>query len=118
MMGFSASLPWDRGEETYNVVGTLTKISGNHTLKVGSEVRYHSVGRSDPAEILGRVNRALAEDLEDLPHLLVRQFLGVLDDMENFGLVVHVGQHTARGPGLASNAGRDRASNCAPFHPD
>jgi len=33
--------------------------------KVGSEVRYHSVGRTDPAEILGRVNRALAEDLED-----------------------------------------------------
>ena len=33
--------------------------------KVGSEVRYHSVGRTDPAEILGRVNRALSEDLED-----------------------------------------------------
>ena len=41
MMGFSASLPWDRGEETYSVVGTLTKISGNHTLKVGSEVRHN-----------------------------------------------------------------------------
>jgi sigma-B regulation protein RsbU (phosphoserine phosphatase) len=33
--------------------------------KLGSEVRYHSVGRTDPAEILGRVNRALADDLED-----------------------------------------------------
>ncbi|HQR47370.1 MAG TPA: SpoIIE family protein phosphatase [Thermoanaerobaculia bacterium] len=33
--------------------------------KLGSEVRYHSVGRTDPAEILGRVNRVLSEDLED-----------------------------------------------------
>jgi hypothetical protein len=41
MMGFSASLPWDRGEETYSVVGTLTKISGNHTMKVGTEVRHN-----------------------------------------------------------------------------
>jgi outer membrane receptor protein involved in Fe transport len=41
MLGFSASLPWDRGEETYSVVGTLTKITGNHTLKVGSEVRHN-----------------------------------------------------------------------------
>jgi hypothetical protein len=41
MLGFSASLPWDRGEDTYSVVGTLTKISGNHTIKFGSEVRYN-----------------------------------------------------------------------------
>jgi len=41
MMGFSASLPWDRGEETYSVAGTLTKISGNHTIKVGTELRHN-----------------------------------------------------------------------------
>ena len=40
-IGFAASLPWDRGEETYSVAGTLTKITGNHTLKVGSEVRHN-----------------------------------------------------------------------------
>jgi sigma-B regulation protein RsbU (phosphoserine phosphatase) len=33
--------------------------------KLGSEVRYHSVGRTDPGEILTRVNRALSADLED-----------------------------------------------------
>ncbi len=40
-LGFSASLPWDRGEDTYSVVGTLTKITGNHTLKFGTEVRHN-----------------------------------------------------------------------------
>jgi HSP20 family molecular chaperone IbpA len=39
MAGFSGSLPWDRGEDTYTVVGTLTKLAGNHQLKVGTEVR-------------------------------------------------------------------------------
>jgi len=33
--------------------------------KLGSEVRFQSVARTDPADILGRVNRALTEDLED-----------------------------------------------------
>ncbi len=41
MVGFSASLPWDRGEETYSVVGTLTKMTGNHTVKFGTEVRHN-----------------------------------------------------------------------------
>ena len=41
MVGFSPSLPWDRGEETVSVVGTLTKVTGNHTLKVGTEVRHN-----------------------------------------------------------------------------
>ncbi len=40
-LGFSASLPWDRGEETVSVVGTLTKVTGNHTMKVGTEVRHN-----------------------------------------------------------------------------
>ena len=41
MVGFSPSLPWDRGEETFSVVGMLTKITGNHTVKVGTEVRHN-----------------------------------------------------------------------------
>jgi hypothetical protein len=41
MVGFSPSLPWDRGEDTYSVVGMLTKLSGNHTIKVGTEVRHN-----------------------------------------------------------------------------
>jgi outer membrane receptor protein involved in Fe transport len=39
MVGFSASLPWDRGEDTASVVGMLTKLAGNHSIKVGTEVR-------------------------------------------------------------------------------
>jgi hypothetical protein len=41
MVGFSGSLPWDRGEETYSVVGMITKLTGNHTIKVGTEVRHN-----------------------------------------------------------------------------
>lgn len=39
VLGFSASLPWDRGETTYIGSGIVTKIHGNHTFKVGEEVR-------------------------------------------------------------------------------
>ena len=41
MLGFSSSLPWDRGETTVNVVGMVTKLAGNHTIKVGTEVRHN-----------------------------------------------------------------------------
>jgi hypothetical protein len=41
LVGFSPSLPWDRGETTVSVVGMLTKITGNHTVKVGTEVRHN-----------------------------------------------------------------------------
>jgi hypothetical protein len=41
VMGFSNSLPWDRGEDTVSVVGMLTKLTGNHTIKVGTEVRHN-----------------------------------------------------------------------------
>jgi hypothetical protein len=41
LVGFSASMPWDRGETTVSVAGTLTKVTGNHTIKVGSEVRHN-----------------------------------------------------------------------------
>jgi hypothetical protein len=39
VLGFAASLPWDRGETTSNTLATLTKLFGNHTLKVGGEFR-------------------------------------------------------------------------------
>ena len=39
MLGFSNSLPWDRGETTTNITGIVTKLFGNHTLKVGGEWR-------------------------------------------------------------------------------
>src|SRR5262249_23315714 len=37
----SASLPWDRSEKTYNLASTFTKVKGNHTLKVGFDVRHN-----------------------------------------------------------------------------
>lgn len=39
VLGFSPSLPWDRGETTSNTLATLTKLIGNHTLKFGGEFR-------------------------------------------------------------------------------
>ena len=41
MVGFSGSLPWDRGEETYSLVGMFTKVTGNHTVKAGTELRHN-----------------------------------------------------------------------------
>jgi hypothetical protein len=39
LLGFSASLPWDRGETTTNISGVITKLFGNHSLKMGGEWR-------------------------------------------------------------------------------
>src|SRR6266566_7565445 len=39
MMGYSASLPWDRGETNINAVTNWTKIHRNHTFKWGVDVR-------------------------------------------------------------------------------
>ncbi len=41
VIGFSNSMPWDRGETTVSAVGMLTKLTGNHTIKVGTEVRHN-----------------------------------------------------------------------------
>jgi hypothetical protein len=39
MVGYSASLPWDRGETNISVTNIWTKIRGNHSFKWGAEVR-------------------------------------------------------------------------------
>jgi hypothetical protein len=41
LVGFSNSLPWDRSERTWTVATTATKLWGDHTLKVGGDVRYN-----------------------------------------------------------------------------
>ena len=33
VIGFAASLPWDRSERTVQFTGVVTKIAGNHTIK-------------------------------------------------------------------------------------
>lgn len=39
LLGFSNSLPWDRSEQTWNLVSSLTKLKGTHTIKIGGEWR-------------------------------------------------------------------------------
>ncbi len=41
VLGFSASLPWDRGETTGTYSTTVTKMLGNHTIKFGGEFRHN-----------------------------------------------------------------------------
>jgi hypothetical protein len=41
VIGFSASLPWDRSERTSEASTVLTKIAGNHTVKWGGNVRHN-----------------------------------------------------------------------------
>jgi hypothetical protein len=41
LLGYSASLPWDRSERTWNFATTLTKLWGNHTLKLGGDLRHN-----------------------------------------------------------------------------
>ena len=41
VLGFSGSQPWDRGEKTYLGTGILTKLWGNHSVKVGEEIRHN-----------------------------------------------------------------------------
>jgi hypothetical protein len=42
LLGFSASQPWDRSEKTWNIVGSLTKMKSNHTIKTGGEWRKNT----------------------------------------------------------------------------
>ena len=39
LVGYSSSLPWDRGETNISIASTWTKIHGNHSIKWGGEVR-------------------------------------------------------------------------------
>ncbi len=39
IVGYSASLPWERGEQNLNFIVNTTKILGNHTIKVGVDYR-------------------------------------------------------------------------------
>ena len=41
LIGFAASLPWDRSERTWTAATTVTKLWGNHTVKVGGDLRYN-----------------------------------------------------------------------------
>src|SRR5262249_13446779 len=40
LVGFSASLPWDRSERTVQAAVVFTKIQGNHTIKFGEDFRH------------------------------------------------------------------------------
>ena len=39
LVGFSASLPWERAETNFNYISNWTKTLGNHTIKWGADVR-------------------------------------------------------------------------------
>ena len=39
LVGYSASLPWDRAEANIDLVNSWTKIKGNHTFKWGADIR-------------------------------------------------------------------------------
>ena len=41
LVGYSASLPWDRSERTWTMATTVTKLQGNHSIKFGGDLRYN-----------------------------------------------------------------------------
>ena len=41
LVGFSASLPWDRSEKTVQFATVFTKVHRNHTIKFGEDLRYN-----------------------------------------------------------------------------
>jgi Carboxypeptidase regulatory-like domain len=41
LVGFAASLPWDRSERTVQFVTVFTKLLGNHTIKFGEDFRHN-----------------------------------------------------------------------------
>jgi hypothetical protein len=64
-LGYSASIPWDRGESNIDAANNWTDTLGNQSLKFGSEVRRVrdnlTQGRLTPRvafRICGRTNRA------------------------------------------------------------
>lgn len=41
LVGFAASLPWDRSERTWQLAAVFTKLFGNHTIKFGEDWRHN-----------------------------------------------------------------------------
>ena len=41
VVGFAASLPWDRSERTVQFAAVFSKLLGNHTIKFGEDVRHN-----------------------------------------------------------------------------
>jgi hypothetical protein len=41
VVGFAASLPWDRSERTVQFATVFTKIAGNHNVKFGADLRHN-----------------------------------------------------------------------------
>jgi hypothetical protein len=41
VVGFAASLPWDRSERTIQFATVFNKVSGNHTIKFGADLRHN-----------------------------------------------------------------------------
>ncbi|MCL4402835.1 MAG: carboxypeptidase-like regulatory domain-containing protein, partial [Acidobacteria bacterium] len=39
LVGFSASLPWVRAETNFDFVNNWTRLQGNHTIKIGADIR-------------------------------------------------------------------------------
>jgi carboxypeptidase family protein len=100
MLGFSASQPWDRSEQTWNIVSSLTKLMNRHTIKIGGEWRknrdillqtqdaggprgrfaFNASGTGSPAETasLGGFANPLASFLLDWPNTVQRD-LKVID---------------------------------------
>src|SRR5262249_48810113 len=100
VLGFSASQPWDRSEQTWNVVTSLTKLMNSHTLKVGGEWRrnrdillqtqdnggprgrfaFNASGTGSPSEAASTTGLAnsFASFLLDWPHTVQRD-LKVID---------------------------------------
>ena len=100
VLGFSASQPWDRSEETWNATAVLTRLFSAHTVKVGGEWRYNrdmllqtqdaggprgqftfsTAGTSVPSELtLANVANSMASFLLDWPSSASRD-LKVFDE--------------------------------------
>jgi hypothetical protein len=106
LIGFETSLPWDRAERTWTISTTATKLWGNHTVKIGGDVRLnrflldqvsHPRGAfrfrgsntaisSDTAAVNGYAN-ALAAFMLDVPQTIER---GLVSETLHRG-----GQHKA-----------------------
>jgi Carboxypeptidase regulatory-like domain len=91
LIGFETSLPWDREESTWTVSTTATKMWGDHTLKIGGDVRSNrhlldqvthprgsfqyrgaqTANSADTTAVNGYAN-ALASFMLDVPNLIER----------------------------------------------